>query len=766
MSDELKVPAFARRFVDFVEHRKFVAMLLGVLLLGALASGMPKLRADFTHRGFFFDDDPMLMAFDRFERRFGNDDAIVVAMHSPSGVFDEDSSKLLIELTEKMWLVPEVIRVDSLTNFNWVHADGDELIVEPLVPDDLPLTPELLAERKKVALTHETIPNYLVSADGKTAMVFATIKPGIDAPPNAPVITNAVRELTKELKRSDHEFYISGGPAVSNAFAEASQMDFGRLVPIVMLLTILLLAILLRSILGIFLSLLVVITSVMGSMGLAGHLGIEITNVTATLPQILIAIGVADAVHVLVTMLRRMRLGHERSEAVRYSLLKNFLPTLITSLTTSIGFFAFVSADLKPVNGLGQLAGAGTLLAWLMTYLLLGPLCYLLPFRVKEAKEAAKRSDERAASYANLLIKYRTPVIAGFSVAGIVCFALATQNTVNSDPFKYFREGFDIRVANEFIEDNVGGARGVELAIDAGEEEGIKDPEFLAKVEAFQAWIDKEIPGVSRTVSIVDILKQTNRSLNAGEQAHYKLPPNRQAIGQELFLYTMSLPQGMNINDRVSIKNDAMRVTVLWTISSSKDVTDAIAKIEDKGKEMGLTVNATGKNRLYQSMNGYVVNSFIWSLSIAVVLISIVLIAFFRSARIGLLAMLPNAIPLILGGAVLFVCGQNLDIGTVLVMSVSLGIAVDDTIHVITNYIRLRAEDRSPQAAVREVIAHTSPALVTTSVILVVAFGTFVFATFTPNLWFGILSAIILTIALVTDLTFLPALLMGSKAKA
>ncbi len=762
MSEELKVPRIARVVTSFVERHFFVAVALALALVGGLATGLPKIRADFSHRGFFYDDDPLLVAFDAFERRFGNDDAILVAVHSPSGVFDEDTATLLQEMTRKMWLVPEVIRVDSLANYNWVHADGDDLLVEPLIPDDLPLTAELLAERERVAMRHEVIPDYLVSRDGKTALVFGHIKPGIDRPPDAPTITAAVHAMNAELARTDHQFYVSGGPAVTTAFRDASVTDFSTLVPIVVLLTIFLIAVLLRSFLGVVLSLLVVVTSIVGSMGLAGLTGVEITNVTSVMPQILIAIGVADSVHVLVTFLRSMRRGADRKEAARYALLKNFLPTLITSITTAIGFFTFATADLKPVAGLGLLAGCGTLLAWVMTYLLLGSLLFRLPFRVKVAPERATER-RRADAIAGFVRRYRAPILVGFGVVGVAALVASTRNTVNSDPFEYFAKGFPIRTANDFIEDQVGGVRGVELSIDTGREEGIKDPAFLAKVDAFQSWIDDNVRGVTRTISIVDVLEQTNRSLNADDQAFFRLPDTTEAVGQELFLYTMSLPQGMSLSDRVTVKNDALRLTVLWTISSSKDVVEAIEKIEREGERRGLVVSATGKNRLYQSMNGYVVRSFVVSVTAAVLLISLVLIVFFRSPGLGLLAMLPNAFPLLVGGGLLWVIDKPLDIGTVLVMSVCLGIAVDDTIHVLANFNRLLAEGKSRFDAVREIYANTGPALIVTTVILVSSFGTFMFATFTPNRYFGILCAWILSVALVTDLTFLPALLIGKR---
>ncbi len=759
---EVRTPKIAEKLVTFVRNHSWLSILLGLGFVGALVPGLSRITADFTHRGFFHADDPLLLAFDKFERQFGNDDSVVVAVHSPSGIFDKDSITLLSELTEEMWKVPEVIRVDSLTNYNWVHADEDELIVEPLIPDDRPVTEAILKHRKSVAMNHETLPDYLISKDARTALIFAPVKPGLEVAPDAPLIVGAVRKLVQKLKRTDHAFYISGGPAITLAFREASQQDFQKLIPAVLGVTILLLIGLLRSFFGVVLSLLVVFCSVIGAMGVSGWIGIQFNNITFILPQILIAIGVADAVHVLVVFRRAHARGLERKDAAEYSLRKNFLPTLITSITTTLGFWTFSTADLKPLSGLGILAGLGTLLAWLLTYFLLGGLLFVLPSRrPKPVSENNDPSEKRASRFSAFLVRARTPIMVGFGLCVVAAAFVSTKNTVNSDPFKYFQTGFWARTANEFIEAEVGGARGVELVIDSGSEEGIKDPAFLKKVDAFQTWLDA-IPGVTRSLSIVDILKQTNRSLHQDRQEAYRLPDNKELIGQELFLYTMSLPQGMNINDRVTIKNDALRVTVLWTIASSKEVTKTIERIEAKGQQMGLQVSATGKNRLYQSMNGYVVRSFVVSITAAVVLISLVLMMFFRSWKLGLLAMLPNTIPLVIGGGVLWLIKKPMDIGVVLVMSVCLGIAVDDTIHILSNFGRLLSQGRDRKEAVTEVLAHTSPALIVTSVVLVTSFGTFAFATFTPNLYLGVMVAIILSVALVTDLTFLPALLLGS----
>ena len=752
-----------RAVVGFIAKRPWLAIGIGLLLLGGMLPGLGKLRADFTHTGFFWSDDPKLKAFDAFERKFGNDDAMVLAVHSPSGVFDMDTATLLRELTERMWRVPEIIRVDSLSNFNWVHAQDDDIMVEPLFPDVL--TPEVLVERGKIALADEILPGYLVSKDGKTAMVFARVKPGIDHPPDAPAITAATRALAAEFKRGDHEIYVSGGPAITNAFSEISQKDTQRLLPLVLGLAAIFLTVLLRSVAGTLLPFLVVFLAIMASFGLAGHLGLTQTVMSTVVPSILIAVGIADTVHILVTFIDGLRRGLPRKKAAFNALTRNFLATFLTCITTAVGFFSFVSADLKPIATMGIMSGAGTLFAWCFVQFVVGGLLFVLPIKVKTLPpERFVKNERRAHRLVDAVARNRWAIIGGTVIFSVVSFAISMGVEVNSDPIKYFRRGSDIREASEFLEKNVGNARSIEFVLNAGKEEGAKDPAFLRKADALRSWLESQ-HGVTRATSIVDILKSTHQSLNGDKKEFYALPTSEAAIAQEMLLYTMGLPQGMDVNDRITVNNDAIRMTVLNSITTSRDAVGLVRAAEAKGKDLGLDVTATGKTYLYQQTNEYVVDSFLNSLWSSMIIIGIIMAVFLRSWKLGLISMIPNVIPLFAGGVLLRIIGQPLDMGTVLVASVCLGISIDDTSHVLSNFASLRRRGVAPNQAMREVMAHTGPALLSTNGILITSFASFATASFMPNVYFGILTAFILAVALLADIFFMPALLMLAPVK-
>ncbi len=764
MAYELKVPKLAEEVVRFIEKKSKISLILGLLCFFSLVPFLVKTKTDFSYTGFFYDDDPMIKDFNNFQKKFGNDDSVVIAINSPSGIFDQDSIKLLQEMTRKMWLLPEVIRVDSLTNYNWVHAEGDDIIVEPLIPEEESFNPSFLKERKEIALGHEILPDYLISRDGKTAMLFARLKPGLKKAPDFKKTIDETKKLLKNSKRTDHRLYLTGGPAITYGFEEATKIDLSKMLPLVFIATIIFLYLTLKTVWGILLSFLVIGLTVGSTFSVGALLGLPITSGTAAVPQILIGIGIADSVHILAVFYRAIYDGQEKIKAAKYSLLKNFVPTVLTTISTAIGFFSFSNVNIKSISGMGTLAGIGVLFAWAYTYFVLGGLIFLLPVPAKKWTEDKKnRLNQLIDRYMVFLEKKRLIFIYSFIALSFLGIFLSLKNTVNSDPYLYFKKGYWVREAQDFITKKVGGARGLEIMIRTGKPEGIKEPAFLKKVEKFQNWI-QERPYVTRALSIIDVLKSTHRSLHGGNQKEYRLVEDKKAIAQELFLYTMSLPQGMDLNDRMTINKESMRITALWTLSKSSMVVEAVKEIENKARSMGLDITTTGKNKLYQFLNGYVVRSFVQSISVALICISLLLFLYFRSLKIGVLALMTNTIPLILGGAVLYITGRPMDVGTVIVASVCLGIAVDDTIHILSNYKRLKEQGQTSFESVRSIFIYTSPALMMTTLVLVVSFGTLAFGTFIPNVYFGVMTSIILSTALILDLTFLPAILIPKRA--
>ncbi len=757
---------FVTRFTNLIKKYSKASFFTSLIFIAALAPGLRLFSEKYDVRIWFRETDPLIKTLNSFERQFGNDESVVVVMHAPEGIFTPGPAQALREITEEMWKVPEVIRVESLSNYNYTYAIDDDIIVEPffLEPGE-EMDQSYLNDRKEKALSHKVMPNYLVSEDGKAAMIFARLIPTLDGSPNYEVIVGKTQELVDKYKeRKDIELHIIGEAAVNDAFRSVANSDAAIFLPSLFALIIIYLLLTFRSFVAMLFPFGVTIISLVTTLGLAFMMGFSYNNILSILPAILIAISIADSVHILVTYFNFRGGGMGNEDAAYYALHKNLIPTFLTSVSTMIGFFSLTLTELVPVRQLGILAGIGCFFAWLTTIFFMCPMLFWIPFKVpKHFKSLTGKSEDGVNPYAAKLVDKidanKGKMIIVMVVFAVVSLFLSTKININSNPYEYFNQRQAIRKANDFVKEVFGGNTGPEFIIDSGKDEGIKDPAFLRKVEAFKNKVDA-LPYVNKTVDIIDIVKDMNKNLYGGKESEYRLPETQNQVAEQLFLYSMSLPQGMDLNNRMTLKKDKMRMSVLWSIYDTKGWLKHIGEIEKMGRDMGLEIEATGKFYLFQRMMDYVVLTFVKSITMAMFLVALLMIVIFRSFKIGLISLIPNVLPLVLGGAIMVLGKVDLNIGSALVFSVCLGIAVDDTIHFLSNYYRLKKEGMAEREIMGTIFTYTGSALVVTTVILSSGFGIYYFGDFIPNENFGMLCALVLTGALLIDMFFLPALLM------
>jgi predicted RND superfamily exporter protein len=759
--EELHVSRFNRACVGLIAAHPWLAMGLGLVLVLGLAPGLLRLQTDFTHTGFFNLDDPKLQKFEAFERRFGNDDTVVIAVHSPSGVYDPATIALLQWLTDQVWHVPEVIRAESITNFNWLHGAGGDIVVEPFLPPTL--SPETLAERRRLEDAEKILPRYLVSADARTTLVVGRIKPALDGPPDSAAITRALRSIAARAPVADETLYLQGVPVVTYAFEEITQEDLTRLAPLVLGLAAIFLFIILRNVIAILLPFVTVAGSLICAFGMAGWAGLVQVPLSTAIPSILIAVGIADTVHVVFSFIQALRAGASQDEAARHSLTRNMLPTFLTSLTTAVGFLSFMGAPLKPLAMLGIVTAFGTAVTWLFAFVVCGGALFVLPFHV-----AARPADAETAASAvgrrllDLVIRRRSAVLLGATAVVGVCFWYALGMDVSTDPIKYFREDVPVREAHELLEREMRTSRSIELVVEAGSEGAALDAAFLEKVDTLERTLEKD-PSVTLIVSIIDTLKQINQALADGDPAAYALPADNSAVAQQILLYTLALPPGTDLNDRITVREDALRVTLIGNHENSSEAVALVNRAVALGAERGLEVWATGKYFLYQETSDYVVQSLLRSIIGASVIIGLIMAIMLRSIRLGIISMIPNLVPLLVAGAVLRLLNRPLDLGTAMVASVALGICIDDTSQILANYARVRRDGVAPVPALSRVMEHSLPSLLSTNGVLIASFASFVVAAYIPNAVFGVLTAFVFAVALIADLLLTPALLLPYK---
>ncbi len=773
----MKQHSIGLRFSRFVVDKPKHSLAIFFLILIILLPGALQIDSSYTPRMWFAKDHQQIINLNDFEKEFGNDQRSVIGFYNPKGIFNNESLAVLHDLTDGMWKVADILRVESLVNHSNISAQGDDLDIQPFLGDaKKEYTQDELDDLKSRALSDDVIPDYYVSNDGTYALIFGFLKPAFEKDPDYEKIVKGTRDLIHQYQDAipGTKIFLLGDSTANEAFREVAKADNFRIMPFMFGIIILILTWLFRNTLAVVMPLLLCYASIGVTYGMLGWSGVVYNSMLAAIPGILLAICLADAVHIMMSFFHFMSEDNAPKEALVKSLHKNFKPTLMTSITTSVSFLTISFTEIIPVKDLGLLSCFGTMMAWLFTYIFVGSTLSLFHNRFKDVSSknisslVSSNKKDKASSQARawtLVIVRRSGLIIGISsILTLGALYLSTKNEVNSDPLKYFTTDVPLRAAYDFSSTKLNGLRGAEMVVDSGKNEGVKDPEFLKRMKNFETWLLSQ-PEVTHTKSITQIISKLNRVLNGNDPAKEVIPDTQEEVAGLLFLYQMGLPQGMDLNNQISLDNKETRFRLLWKIETSAESTEMINRILAKAPEFGLKVRAGGNLPIYTAVNQLIVESFFWSLIGALLFVSFLILVIFKDPLVALIAMLPNVLPMIFGGALMVLMGVYVDIGTSMVIVVCLGIAVDDTIHFIANYKFYRDQGFEIPDSIEKTFSITGKALVVTTILLVAGFGSFAFAEFVPNRTFGILCAQILVFALVIDLTLLPALLIKIRSR-
>ena len=763
------------QFIEFIIHSPKKTLLIFAIMIAVCTPGLMYVKANFTYKSWYSDKDPNVENFLNFEKKFGNDDNAVIVVRSKESSLNPEFAHVIKNLTRDIWNVEEVLRVDSLNNFIYSEGRGEDIIIEPIV-DDYDLEDGKYASREVGRkIKHEQIlENYLISEDQKTQLVIARIVPEVVKIPDHSKITNDIKKVLETYKTNypELEFYLTGSVVVVDDFTMATLNDLSLLVPLLYLIFIILLYYKYRSMVTIMLVFSTISLSIWMMMGICGYLGLEINTLTGAAPNILMTVAISDAIHLFSAFFESQKKGFGFTDGARYSFIKNFYPTLLTSITTSIGFLSFYGALVEPVAHLGVMVGVGVIFAWIVTYFFLAPAIIWLKKYFPEVEKAGTIIDKKDIPVGKLSMKstaliqqFKWPII--LMTIGLFVFGVhfGRKLEVNMDPMEQFSPSHPSVVSNNMIQSEFGYSSSFEIRIDAREVEGAKDPEFLRRVDRFNDWL-LSFPEISKVVSINYILKSLNQALHENNSTFYQIPGTKKQVAEALILYQMGLPEGRDINNLISLDNRFIRATVNWNITDSKKSNQFFKDIEAEAQKRELDILITGKNPLFHALTPYIVKTFNNSFLMAFVFITLILIITLKSLSLGLLTLIPNILPLIVGAGLFYFSGYDVDMGTVLVASVCLGIAVDDSIHFLFEYKNYRDLGFDPKSTIEKIMTTTFPALLMTTILICLGFGSFIFGNYIPNVKFGISVAIVLFIALVADFIVLPAvLLLRNKSK-
>jgi hydrophobe/amphiphile efflux-3 (HAE3) family protein len=780
-----------------IYRHRVLAIIIMLGLSGALASQIPKITIDTSTEGFLHKEDPAIQAYNAFRDQFGRDEVIIIAIQ-PEQVFDLqflEKLKLLHEDLEDN--VPYVEDITSLINARNTRGEKNELIVGDLL-ENWPNDQAQLEILEKRARTNPMYKNLLLSEDGRfTTIVIQTHshsvavtevdvlsefddspdesdKKGVTVGTPAEYLTDAensqavesVQQIVKKFKSPDFPIYIAGSPVVTHFLKRSMMGDMRKFMVLAIAAVAVLLFIMFRRITGVLFPMLIVILSLLSTVGIMAVAGTAIKLPTQILPSFLLAVGVGTSVHILSIFLQHYRENGNKEEAVAFAMGHSGLAVVMTNVTTAAGLLSFATSEVAPVADLGIFAGIGVLVAFINTIILLPALLALFPIRLKKNSRTNGKNtlmDRFLTGVGNLSTNHPKAIL--IVTAIVVCVAIAATSRIrfSHDPLRWFPKNNSIRVASEKLDHELRGTLNLEVIIDTGKENGLYDPDLLNRMEAATLFSEAQSYGevfVGKAWSLTTILKETNKALNENRQAYYNIPQDKNLIAQEILLFENSGSD--DLEDMVDSQFSKARFTLKGPFKDSIQYATLLNTVNRyfKKKFPEAEITLTGMMVLLSQTIDHAVKSMAKSYLTAFVVITILMILLIGRVKIGLLSMIPNLTPILIMLGVIGMTPISMDLFTMMVASIAIGLAVDDTIHFLHNFRRYYEQTGDPKLAVHMTLDTTGRAMLVTTIVLSIGFFIFVFATMKNLVTFGVLTSFTILMALVADYLVAPALMV------
>ncbi|MGM0556316.1 MAG: efflux RND transporter permease subunit [Myxococcota bacterium] len=759
-----------------LENRKWV---LGFLLVIAAICGaaVPFLGFDFTPQQLFESTTDASEYRDKFAERFGREDNLMVIMIEGGDVFKPTVLETMRDVTLELRAVDTISGADSVATFE-IPRSGDApgtMSAEPVLEQPGPdgevgdITQARADKLRNVALSEPLVASRLVSADGDLGVVLAWLDRDIQ---DAELIKGNVDEVERILEShplpDGYSYEIGGIPGLRANIMESLKTEQLTFLPITGLIFIIVLSWLFRRTSGVVLPMGTVLLAVLGTVALLVATDHSINIVNNVLPSLIFVIGISDSIHMLTRDAEEIEAGKSRADAVKATIRHTGLACLLTSTTTSVGFFSLLAADTEILKDFGWQAGAGVMFAYVGTlFFIPAALSYLKP--VKRRATAESKDDEEPFLEGFLvhtgerLLRHPYIVIAGslLFLGGFVF--MSTKVEIDTTLLEVYEESHPYYATTKTLEKELGGFLPIEVSLEAESQDRFKDPETYAKLQELQAFAQQQ-PAVISTQSFVDFHQSARAALLGDPDERETMPESRAQIEQLHLLIAGAPDEPVGTNKFVTGDFKNARVLLRVKDVGAKRQMKLGDKLEDKLSELfpegsGVDYRLTGDAYVASVALDSFIRDLFYSLLLAIVIIFGMMTFVFRSLKIGIISMLPNTIPLVMTFGYMGWQGINLNTTTIIIFAISLGLAVDDTIHFLARF----REELDRCETVREAILASyfgaGRAILLTSVLLALGLAVLLTSSFVPTRQFGILTGITIFGAVFADLILLPSLL-------
>lgn len=750
--------------INIIKYRWYIALLAPILTILLFATNIKHAGVETDWKIWFDEDSHIMKNFEHFKETFGSDDRVLIAIKSENGIFQKDILKSIENMTKDLWEAKYVARVDSITNYQYSYVsleDEDEIIVESFLENIDSLTKEELKQKEQIALQEPQVNGLLISKDAKSAIVLIRMVYSKNLKPDDYIkMYHNVNNIIEKHKLKKLEYHNVGVPAYTNSFINAIKSNIAKFMPILLITVILLLILIFRNIWSVILPISIVILTVLFIAGFTFALGYKLNTLTSMFPIFVIAIGIADSIHIFWTWFHKRKDGMENEQSIIFSIEKNFTPALITSLTTFVGFLSLGISKIIPLQAFGIVIATAAIIAFVLSIAFLPALLSIIKPKVKIQKQNNQRLKDFIKKY-TFFIERNAKKVIGVSLA-LIAFAMVgiKDASVDTEFLKQFDEETEIRKSAQFVEKNIGGTIPIEIIVDSKENSGINNPEFMKDVDKFSEEFKAKFSKIRHINSLTDVVKKFNKLMNSNKEEFYSIPQTKELISQYMLLYSLSLPQGMGINDLMDVDSRYLRITAMINISSELEKLEMYKWTNDWWKTNSkYTATVEGVTMISGHMRTELTNTMIKSISLALIFVTLIFWYTFRSKFYMAVSTIPNIAPLLIAVGITGWIGINVDLGMAIVFVVIIGVAIDDTVHFLAKYKAAQLKGKNVIQSIEESLLLSGSAIIITTVVLVLGLGTFLLSDFALYSNFGFISSIALFLAMVLDLVLLPAIL-------
>ena len=712
-------------------------------------------------------DNPVVRRFEETKDTFGSQSMVMVAMAAPEGgtVFNLETLKKLYAITDEFEkLEDEKLLEDVMSpaNMDIVQGTATALVVGPILSHP-PETEEDVAVFREKALSERMLKGTFVLEDGSAIAMILKVHP--EAEKSQAKIDELMERVNAIIARYEgpERFYVTGDAALMYYVNQYMHRDLAVLLPIVILVVMAVLYLSFRSLRGMALPLIVVLIAVIWTVGLMALCGAKLTMASTILPVLLVAVGSAYGIHVVNDYFERAVQGKgSREELIAQVVEEMANPVFTAALTTAAGFLTLLSAFLQPIREFGLFTAAGVMFSFILSLTLIPAVLALTrtPKAVYRRREQGSILERGSRFLADALSGRGRWVVLGIAVVVIAVFASQIPHLkVETDQSKYFRQDSPVIVGTNFIEEHfAGGSMQMSVVIDTGRRDGIKDPKVLQFMDELQAYLESLDP-VGDTTSIVDLIKETNYTLHGDDDAYYTIPPTKRAVAQVLLMYEMG--GGEVLKSMVTRNFSKAQVTAMVRSVGSAELKQLLDQVHDylaKHTPPGIVAYTTGAPDVYIELSQKLINSQITTLFTSMGAVGVIVTALMGSLVAGLFALTPLVLSVVGNFGTMALAGANLDIATVMIASIVIGIGVDYAVHVITRYRRERMKGKPHRDALFVTYNTAGRAVLYNALTLTAGFLVLLFSSFGALQTMGWLIALTMVTSALGALLIIPTI--------